>query len=114
MRLVAGSSLIAYGLVRLPTGPPAQLFIPDALGIVAGILLLAGLWTPIAGSLVAALGIWNGITEPGNPWANIFLGTIGIGLALLGPGEWSVDARLFGWKRIDISRMKNSAENRRE
>ena len=114
MRLVAGSSLIAYGLMTLRTGPPAQLFIPDALGIVAGILLLVGLWTPIAGSLVAALAIWHGIAEPGNAWANILLGTIGIGLALLGPGEWSVDARLFGWKRIDVSRMKNPAAKRRE
>ena len=23
-------------------------------------------------------------------------------LAMLGPGRWSVDARLFGWKRIDL------------
>lgn len=114
MRVVAGSSLIAYGLMRLLNGPAARLLIPEALGIVAGILLLVGLWTPIAGSLVAALAIWNSITEPGNPWANIFLATIGIGLALLGPGEWSADARLFGWKRIDIRRMKNSSANRRE
>lgn len=114
MRLVAGSSLIAYGLMRLRTAPPAQLFIPDALGIAAGALLLAGLWTPIAGFLVAALGIWNSFTEPGNLWANIFLGTIGIGLALLGPGAWSVDARLFGWRRIDVRRMKTRAGNRRE
>ena len=28
------------------------------------------------------------------------LGTLGVALALLGPGGWSVDARLFGWKRI--------------
>jgi uncharacterized membrane protein YphA (DoxX/SURF4 family) len=114
MRLVAGSSLIAHGLMRLSTGPPAQWFIPEALGIAAGILLLAGLWTPIAGSLVAVLGVWKSMTQPGDPWANIFLGTIGIGLALLGPGEWSADARLFGWKRIDIRRMKNSSANRRE
>jgi uncharacterized membrane protein YphA (DoxX/SURF4 family) len=100
--------------MRLWTGPPAQLFIPDALGIVAGILLLLGLWTPIAGVLVAALGIWNSFTEPGNPWANIFLATIGLGLALLGPGEWSADARLFGWKRIDLRRVKDPAANRRE
>ena len=110
MRLVAGSSLIAHGLMRLWGGQPAQLLIPEALGIVAGILLLGGLWTPIAGSLVAALGIWNSITEPGNPWANIFLATIGIALALLGPGEWSADARLFGWKRIDVRRVKNRRE----
>jgi uncharacterized membrane protein YphA (DoxX/SURF4 family) len=114
MRLVAGSSLITYGLMRLRTGPPAQLFIPDVLGIAAGILLVVGLWTPIAGSLVAALEMWNSIIEPGNPWANIFLGTIGIGLALLGPGAWSVDAWLFGWKRIDVRRVKDPAANRRE
>jgi hypothetical protein len=23
-------------------------------------------------------------------------------LAMLGPGRWSLDARLFGWKRIDV------------
>jgi hypothetical protein len=23
-------------------------------------------------------------------------------LALLGPGAWSIDARLFGWRRIDV------------
>ena len=111
MRLVAGGSLIAYGLMSLLTGPPTQLFIQDVLGIAAGLLLLAGLWTPIAGALAAAVAIWNGITEPGNPWANIFLGTIGIGLALLGPGAWSVDARLYGWKRIDVRRIKNPAGN---
>jgi len=114
MRLVAGGPLIAHGLMRLWTGPPAQLFIPDALGIVAGILLVVGLWMPIAGSIVVVLGVWKSMTQPGDPWANIFLATIGIALALLGPGEWSVDARLFGWKRIDIRRKKNSSANRRE
>lgn len=114
MRLVAGGSLIAHGLIRLAAGPPAPLFLPEALGTVAGILLLAGLWTPVAGSLVAALAVWRGIAQLGDPWANVFLGTIGIGLALLGPGEWSVDARLFGWRRIDVRRRKSPAANRRE
>lgn len=114
MRLVAGNYLIAHGLMRLWTGPPAQLFVPDALGIVAGILLLVGLWTPMAGSLVVALGVWQSVTHPGDQWANIFLATIGIGLALLGPGEWSADSRLFGWKRIDVRRVKDPAANRRE
>ena len=104
MRMVAGGSLIAHGLMRLWTGPPAQLLIPEALGTAAGILLLAGLWTPVAGALVAVLAAWKGIAQFADPWANIFLGTMGIALALLGPGEWSVDARLFGWKRINVRR----------
>ena len=111
MRLVAGSSLIVHGLMRLRTGPPPQLFIPEALGAAAGLLLAAGLWTPIAGALAAAVGIWNSITDVGNLWANIFLVTIAISLALLGPGAWSVDARLFGWKRIDVRKMKNPPAN---
>ena len=102
MRLAAGSSLIAYGLMSLLTGPPIQLFIPDALGVVGGILLLAGLWTPIAGSLVAALAAWKIFMQFGDLWANIFLGIIGIALALLGRGKWSAAARLFGWKRINV------------
>lgn len=68
----------------------------------AGILLLVGLWTPISAWVVAVLGFGNLIASVGDPWADILLGTIGAGLALLGPGAWSVDARLFGWKRIHI------------
>ena len=112
LRLVAGSSLIIHGLMRLRTGPAMQVFIADAIGTAAGMLLLAGLWTPIAGSLVTALVVWKSIAQPGDPWANIYLGTIGIALALLGPGEWSMDARLFGWKRIDVRGLKNSSQDR--
>jgi len=72
------------------------------LAIVAGFFLIAGLWTPIAGSLVAALGIWFAYTQVEDPLASILLATMGAALALVGPGAWSIDARLFGWKRIDI------------
>jgi hypothetical protein len=34
---------------------------------------------------------------------------IGVALALLGPGAWSIDARLFGWKRLEI---RNGAADR--
>jgi hypothetical protein len=38
----------------------------------------------------------------GNLWIYILLGTLGAALAMLGPGAWSIDARLFGRKYIDI------------
>ena len=71
-----------------------------------GILLLAGLWTPIAGTLVTVLEGWKAISGDGDPSTSILLGTLAGALAVLGPGAWSVDARLFGWKRIDIRKPR--------
>jgi len=106
MRLVAGASLVIHGFARLQTGPSIQFTVLAVFAVTIGILLLAGLWTPLAGSLVAALAIWNIITRPGDPSACIFMATIGAALALVGPGAWSLDSRLFGWKQIDIRDRK--------
>jgi hypothetical protein len=103
MRLIAGIAMIVQDFTRLGTEP----YIIEVLGAGAGALLIAGLWTPISATLVAVLGIWNIITQPGDPRADILLGTIGAALAMLGPGIWSVDARLFGWKHIDIPAQDN-------
>ena len=102
MRLVAGTALIDLGLTGLRGGSPIQLALRDVVATGAGILLLAGLWTPVAGVLVAAIELWATFSQPADPWTHILLGTLGVALALLGPGAWSVDARLFGWKRIDL------------
>ena len=107
MRLVAGTTLVAQGLTSLPTRPLIEPPILDAVSIATGILLVVGLWTPIAGSLVAIFGFWNAISQTGDRSANVLLGTIGAALALIGPGTWSVDARLFGWKRIDLGDRRN-------
>jgi len=106
MRLVAGASLVIHGFARLQTGTSIQFAVLAVSAVTIGILLLAGLWTPVAGSLVAALAIWNIITRPGDPSACIFMATIGAALALVGPGGWSLDSRLFGWKQIDIRDRK--------
>src|SRR5262245_55106792 len=98
MRLVAGTSLIIQGLKTLLNGPPIQVL--PVFAIAAGILLLAGLWTPISGAMVAGLALWHTFSQLGNPWSGIFLATIGAALAMVGPGAWSADAWLFGWKRM--------------
>ena len=74
-----------------------------ALQIGAGLLLLVGLWTPLAGLLAVVIEGWRLFAQPHDPWPHILLATLGGALALLGPGAWSADARLFGWKRIDLS-----------
>ena len=35
-------------------------------------------------------------------WIHIFLAILAAGIAMLGPGAWSIDARLFGRRRVDI------------
>jgi uncharacterized membrane protein YphA (DoxX/SURF4 family) len=101
MRLVCGTAFIARAIATMNSAPTTVVAaVAAALAIVAGLLLLAGLWTPIAGTLVAAIGIWLACTEAGDPLASVLLATIGAALALVGPGAWSIDARLFGWKRI--------------
>jgi uncharacterized membrane protein YphA (DoxX/SURF4 family) len=102
MRLVAGIALVARAIAKLYGGPELGPAILQALALAAGLLLLAGLWTPIAGALAAVIYSWNIFSAPGDLWTKILLGTLCAALALLGPGAWSVDARLFGWKRIDV------------
>ena len=86
--------------------------IPAVLLLGAGILLIAGLWTPIVGISIALIEIWKMLTLPGDKWVWLLLGTAGAALAMLGPGLWSIDARLFGWKRIEAPPRKTSSNSR--
>ena len=102
MRLVVGVMLIDRGVMRPWNDFSITLMTLSVLAISAGVLLVAGLWTPVAGTLLAATEVCEIFLLPGNLWLYILLGTIGAALAMLGPGAWSLDARLFGRKHIEI------------
>ena len=68
----------------------------------AGGLLLAGFWTPVAGAILAITDIWIALSGIGDLRSSILLATMGTAIALLGPGALSIDALLFGRKRLDI------------
>lgn len=101
MRLSAGMAIIVQGVLALLAGPSLGVVLFQALSIGVGLLVLAGLWTPVAGTLLAAASLWN-VFSAERPWLWFMLTTLGAALALIGPGAWSVDARLFGWKRLEI------------
>jgi len=112
IRLVVGSALIVRASLRLGSDLAAMnVTIPSVLLIGAGVLLILGLWTPIAGIFVALIEIWQMLTIHGDKWVWLLLATASAALAMLGPGLWSIDARLFGWKLIEAPPRKTNSKS---
>lgn len=101
IRLVPGITTIVHGL-GLRSRPQLGSVLVEALCIGLAFLLVIGLWTPVVGALLALTALWDALARPEDRWYCLVVGTLGVGLALLGPGTWSVDALLFGWKRLEI------------
>jgi hypothetical protein len=102
MRLVVGGVVLWHAGQRLWSDPPLHIFIAYAASALAALLLIAGLWTPVAGAVVAVVAIFEILTTGAPPIARLLTATIAGALPMLGPGRLSIDARLFGWKRIDL------------
>ena len=95
-RLLVGAAL-EYCVVATPSGTVAA---PQVIGALAGVLLIAGLWTPVAGVVTACAEAWVAFSSPAHAGIPAALAVLGLTLALIGPGEWSVDARLYGRKHL--------------
>jgi hypothetical protein len=93
--------LVRFGIIQLAHAFPLGSTIPQIIGLCAGMLFLAGLWTPVVGTLIAVVEVWIALTQLGNPWIPIVLATLGGTTAMIGPGAWSLDARIFGRKHIE-------------
>jgi putative oxidoreductase len=99
-RLVTGGALVYCGVACATTSPICAAVVPESIGAVAGVLLIAGLWTPITGTVVAILEASLAFLSPANAALPVFLAVLGATLAMIGPGTWSLDAWVFGRKRI--------------
>lgn len=110
MRVAAAVGLITRAVEAFVSAAPLASIAFGAVSLAAGLLLLLGLWTPVAGVLAALVSGWHGLPHPLDLSVDLLLGTLGVALALLGPGAWSVDARLFGWRRVEL-RNGNSDGN---
>ena len=100
-RLLAGGALVYCGVASVTAAAHFELAAPQILAAAAGILLLAGLWTPVAGVVAAIAEAWIAYSNPGNLWMPLMLAVLGASLAMIGPGAWSLDALLFGRKQIN-------------
>lgn len=102
LRVVFGTNLLIPAILALTRASGVGAALDGVLSGVLGLLLLAGLWTPIAGVLAAILALVHGFAHTTDARQALLLGSVAVALALLGPGAWSMDARRFGWKQIQI------------
>jgi hypothetical protein len=112
MRLVVGSVLLERAGSKLWTDASLHATLTPAPLAASGLLLMAGLWTPLAGAVVAVLELSSLLTTGPDRLVCLLAGTVGGALAMLGPGRWSVDARLFGWKRIEAPPRRTRSNGR--
>ena len=99
LRAAVAIPLVYSGLLTLVSPSPVTLEVVSA---GAAILLLIGLWTPLAGALIAIAELGLAFLHPTDPWMYVRVATVAAALAMLGPGGCSLDARLFGRKQIQI------------
>ena len=109
LRALVGCSLIAQGLGYVQM----QSLVAWALAattFAAGAFLLAGLMTPFVAVFVAVGGVGIALSLVPLPGQALFdsslaltnLIVLSITIALLGPGAYSLDARMFGRREITI------------
>ena len=106
LRLGAGAVLVQFAIAS-----------PSAASLVAavgGVLLLAGLWTPVIGTAIAIAELWITFSQSNHLRSHFLLAVLGACLAMIGPGAWSIDARLFGRKQIDPSTFENESDRARK
>lgn len=93
--------LLGAALICCVVGTPASgIATPQVIGALAGLLLIAGLWTPAAGVIAACAEAWIAFSSRAHTGIPAGLAVLSVTLALIGPGEWSVDARLYGRKHF--------------
>jgi hypothetical protein len=99
LRAVAAIPLVRAGLLTATSPSPLVL---DMVIAGAAIFLLIGLWTPLAGGLIAVVELTLAVSHPAERWTFVHIAAVAAALAMLGPGGCSLDARLFGRKQIQI------------
>ena len=102
--MLIAAVLIYCTLARLREAS-ASAAVPELVGAALSIFVLAGLWTPVAGTLVSLIEVWVVLSRGIDSWIPIILAALSATLAMIGPGAWSIDARLFGRKYIETTKF---------
>jgi len=104
-RVLISAITLFYGITHLlePTSLTTKL--PFLVASVAALSLLLGFWTPVAGTIIAIVGVWIFAAVCSNhSLTPIIMAVLGATVAMIGPGIWSIDAKLYGRKRLEAPR----------
>jgi putative oxidoreductase len=107
LRLTLGLPLIYCGTADLAAHLHS---IPNLAAGIAGIFLISGLFTPIAGAIIVLDQAWMAFSpafaNDGERSIRLLLAAVSASVAMLGPGAWSMDARRFGRKVFEVGNSK--------
>jgi putative oxidoreductase len=102
LRLAVGGSLIAEPISMMLPIPPSLLWAAHILLVAVGVCICIGLWTPLMGAVQGIAELAMALYPANGYEHHLLLAVLAISLAMLGPGAWSIDAQIFGRKRITI------------
>jgi len=103
LRLIVAAWFLETGIAMLGASSVVLFFALTLMS--AAMLLIAGWGTPASASAGAACSIALLLLRyaPGQWFPVMLLAALCASLALLGPGGYSLDARLSGWRTITLS-----------
>ena len=114
LRLAIGIITVIRGVLYLTSpGLTLKVGILGALAFASGVMLVLGFLTPAVGTLIVLGGIGLALSwlpksdcdSFGLTLSAVFSLVVSAAIVLLGPGAFSVDARLFGRREIVIPRV---------
>lgn len=101
LRLVLVAGFVCDAVPRFQE-PTVRHILSALAELLLGALLLVGLWTPVTGVLACSLTLGLALLGDGTIEPSLQRAVTCLCLSLLGPGHLSIDARLFGRKRVTI------------
>lgn len=102
LRFAVGVPLFYWVVQDYGASPDATTSVCDVLGAICGVFVIVGLWTPWAAIAISIDEAWAAFSHQLASQDHILVAAIAMSLAMLGPGAWSIDARLFGRKVVEI------------
>ena len=103
-RVLIGSITLFYGITHLLDAAGLATKLPFLVASVAALFLFLGLWTPLAGTTISVVGIWIFFSVCSGHSTAIIVAAFGATVAMIGPGMWSIDAKLYGRKHLQNPR----------